>query len=332
MAAFFAKRLGSSVLIVGALIMIMLVLSTLSPITPGRIALGPKATADAITAYNDRVGFNEPLPVRYVRYVEDMLRGDFGVSARTQRSVAGDLVVLWPATMELATYGMILAIVLGLLLGGLAAYSWPGAYGLRVAMTFLGSAPVFLLAFALLLIFGQQLGWLPMSGRSSFSDPPVGPTGFLTIDTLVAGRLDMWLDALRHLVLPAVTIALLPAVAIGRILRSSTREVLGANYVKTARTKGLGEFAVFRRHVLRNASGPALSITGLQVGLMLSGVVIIEGVFGWPGLGTYVAESIPANDFPAISAVTIILGVAYILINLVVDLLQSWADPRVVAS
>jgi peptide/nickel transport system permease protein len=158
-------------------------------------------------------------------------------------------------------------------------------------MTFLGSAPVFLLAFALLLVVGQHLGWLPLSGRSSFSDPPTGPTGLLTIDTLLVGRLDMWLDAVRHLVLPVVTIAVLPAVAIGRILRSSMREVLGANFIKTARTKGLGEFAVFRRHAFRNASGPALSIAGLQFGLMLSGVVIIEGIFGWPGLGTYVADS-----------------------------------------
>ncbi len=332
MAAYVAKRLASTVLIVGALILIMLVLSTMSPITPGRVALGPKASAAAIAAYDDKVGFHDPLPVRYVHYVEGLLAGDLGVSARTQRSVAGDIVVLWPATLELATYGMVLAIVFGLLLGGLSAYPWRGAFALRASMTLLGSAPVFLLAFALLLVFGQQLGWLPLSGRSSFADPPSGPTGLLTIDTLVAGRLDMWLDAVRHLVLPVVTIALLPAVAIGRILRSSTRDVLAANYIKTARTKGLGEFSVFRRHALRNASGPALSITGLQFGLMLSGVVIIEGIFGWPGLGTYVAESIPANDFPAISAVTIILGVAYVLINLVVDLLQSWADPRVVTS
>lgn len=332
MTAFVAKRLGSTVLIVGALILIMLVLSTMSPITPGRVALGPRATAEAIAAYDAEAGLFDPLPVRYVHYVQGLLAGDLGVSARTQRSVAGDIVVLWPATLELATYGMLLAILLGLLIGGLAAYSWRGAFGLRASMTFLGSAPVFLLAFALLLVFGQQLGWLPMSGRTSFPDAPTGPTGLLTIDTLLSGRPDMWADAVRHLVLPVITIAVLPAVAIGRILRGSTRDVLSTNYVKTARTKGLGEFAVFRRHALRNASGPALSITGLQFGLMLAGVVIIEGIFGWPGLGTYVAESIPANDFPAISAVTIILGVAYVLINLVVDLLQSWADPRVVAS
>lgn len=332
MGAFVAKRLASTALIVGALILIMLVLSTMSPITPGRVALGPKASADAILAYNDKVGFNDPLPVRYAHYVLDLLGGDLGVSARTQRSVAGDVVVLWPATLELAAYGMLLAITLGLVIGGLSAYSWRGAFPLRASMTFFGSAPVFLLAFALLLLFGQELGWLPMSGRSSFADPPTGPTGLMTVDTLLAGRPDMWLDSVRHLVLPVVAIALLPAVAIGRILRSSTRDVLSANYIKTARTKGLGEFAIFRRHALRNASGPALSITGLQFGLMLSGVVIIEGIFGWPGLGTYVAEAIPANDFPAISAVTIILGVAYVLINLVVDLVQAWADPRVVTS
>lgn len=332
MAGFFAKRLASTVMIIGALILIMVVLSAMSPITPGRVALGPKATTAAIAAYDEKIGFNDPLPIRYMHYVENLLRGDLGVSARTQRSVAGDIVVLWPATFELALYGMTLAILLGLVLGGLGAYPWRGSFALRASMTFFGSAPAFLLAFALLLVFGQSLGWLPLSGRTAFPDPPTGPTGLLTVDTVLIGRLDMWVDAIRHLLLPAVTIALLPAVAIGRILRSSTREVLRANYIKTARTKGLSELSVFRRHALRNASGPALSITGLQFGLMLSGVIIIEGIFGWPGLGTYVAESIPANDFPAISAVTLILGVAYVLINLVVDLLQTWADPRVTAS
>jgi peptide/nickel transport system permease protein len=323
------RRLAAMVLVLAALILVMLVLSQLSPISPGRVALGPQANSQAIAAYNHKIGYDAPLPVRFILYVRDLFQGDLGLSVRTQRPVAADVTSLWPATFELALTALTLAGLLGLSFGGLGTIKWRGAYPLRAAMTFMGSAPPFLLAFAFLVIFGQQLHWLPLSGRSSFADAPAGPTGLLTVDSLLAGRLDQCLDAVAHLILPALSIALLSAVAIGRVLRGSLQETLMSNYIRTARTKGLSEWTVVRKHALRNAAGPALSITGLQMGLMLSGVVVVEQIFGWPGLGTYVAQAIPSNDFPAVSAVTLVLGVAYVLINAAVDLVQAWADPRI---
>jgi len=178
-------------------------------------------------------------------------------------------------------------------------------------------------------IFYEKLGWLPATGRTSYADAPSGPTGFLTIDGLLHGQPGVTWDALLHLAMPATAIALGPAVAIGRVLRSSLVSDLRSDYARTARAKGLSELRILRKHVLRNAIGAALSMTGLQVGLMFAGVLVIEQVFSWPGIGQYVAQSIPVADFPAIAGVTLLLGVGYVAINTTVDVLQALADPRI---
>jgi peptide/nickel transport system permease protein len=158
---------------------------------------------------------------------------------------------------------------------------------------------------------------------------PSGPTGLLTVDGLLAGQPGVILDALRHLLMPALAIAAVPAVSIGRVLRSSLITGMSSDYVRTARAKGLSERRVVLGHVLRNCAGAALSMTGLQVGLMFAGVLVIEQVFAWPGLGQYMAQSIPAADFPAIAGVTLLLGIGYVAVNTVVDVLQAVADPRI---
>jgi peptide/nickel transport system permease protein len=161
------------------------------------------------------------------------------------------------------------------------------------------------------------------------ADPPTGPTGLLTVDGLLAGRFDVVTDAWHHLILPAIVIAIGPAVAIGRVLRSSLLTDIDSDYARTARAKGLSEIRIVAGHVLRNCVGAALSMTGLQVCLMLSGVLVVEQVFGWPGIGQYIAQSIPVADFPAIAGVTLMLGALYVAINTAVDLLQAAADPRI---
>ncbi len=178
-------------------------------------------------------------------------------------------------------------------------------------------------------MFYKQLGWLPASGRTSLANPPTGPTGLLTVDGLLTSQPGVTLDACQHLVLPALAIAIGPAVSIGRVLRSSLASNLRADYVRTARAKGLSEGRLLLRHVTRNSVGAALSMTGLQVGLMFAGVLVIEQVFAWPGLGQYVAQSIPVADFPAIAGVTLLLGAGYVVINTTVDILQAVADPRI---
>jgi peptide/nickel transport system permease protein len=191
------------------------------------------------------------------------------------------------------------------------------------------SAPPFLLALLGLIFLYHRLHWLPSTGRTRFQDAPSGPTGLLTFDSLVHGRFNVFLDAIDHLILPGLCVAILPAVSIGRVLRSSLVNTLRADYVRTARSKGLSEPVVLWRHALRNSLGPALSMTGLQVGLMFAGVVVIEQIFAWPGIGLYTVQSIPRTDFPAIAGVTLVLGAAYVVVNTVVDLLQAVADPRI---
>jgi peptide/nickel transport system permease protein len=234
-----------------------------------------------------------------------------------------------PATLELALAGLVMALVLALILAFGTTLKWRGSGIFRGVLLVGASTPTFLLGIAGILIFYQMFGWLPANGRIGISDVPTGPTGLLTVDGLFAGRLDVTVDAIKHLILPSLAIALGPAVSIGRVLRSSLVADQHSDYARTARAKGLGEFRLLRQHVLRNAVGAALSMTGLQVGLMFSGVLVVEQVFGWPGIGQYVAQSIPVADFPAIAGVTLMLGVAYIVINTAVDVLQAAADPRI---
>ena len=209
--------------------------------------------------------------------------------------------------MELALVALIAALVGGLILGVLGTARKRGSSVIRGTMVFGASIPVFLLAYGCILLFSRKLGWLPGAGRTSYRNFH-GPTGLLTIDSLLAGRFDVFWDAWRHLIMPAIAIALLSAVSIGRVLRSSLQTTLNSPYARTARAKGLSERVVVARHGLRNASGPTISMAGLQLGLMFSGIVIVETIFAWPGIGWYMAQSIPTNDFAAIGAVTLVLG------------------------
>jgi peptide/nickel transport system permease protein len=189
--------------------------------------------------------------------------------------------------------------------------------------------PGFLLALLLLIVFYARLHWFPGSGRISPDlNPPTGPTGLLTIDGLLAGRLDVVRDALAHLALPALCLALGPAVALGRTLRSSLQTVLGSDHIRTARAKGLTERGVLLRHGVRPALNAPLTMTGLQVGMLLAGVVVVESVFAWPGLGLYTVRAIASVDFPAIVGVTLVMGAVYVFVNALVDLAQVAADPR----
>jgi peptide/nickel transport system permease protein len=191
------------------------------------------------------------------------------------------------------------------------------------------SAPSFLLALLGILVLSGRLHWLPATGDTGYSNAPTGPTGLVVLDGLLHGQPAVMWDGLVHLILPAICIAFGPAVSIGRVLQGSLESTLRSDFVRTARAKGLGERTVVVRHALRNSVTAALSMTGLQLGLMLAGVVVIETVFAWPGIGLYVDQSIPSADFPAIAGVTLVLGVIYVLINTVVDILQAVADPRI---
>lgn len=328
MRTFVLSRLASMLAILVFLTAVMFTLQRISPLDPVHAQLGAQATTEAIAARRHALGLDQPILVQFWHYLLGAAHGDFGVSYRTRRPVGTDLATYVPATAELALYGILIALILAVLLAAGTTLRWPGARLLRTVLFVGASTPLFLLGILGLIVFYQQLGWLPANGRTTISGAPTGPTGMLTIDGVLAGRFDVVSDALNHLVLPAFAVAIGPAVAIGRVLRSSLLEDLDSDYARTAIARGLSPVRVLLRHILRNCVGSALSMTGLQVGLMFSGVLVVEQVFGWPGLGQYVAQSIPVADFPAIAGAALLLGAFYVVLNTVVDLLQAAADPR----
>jgi peptide/nickel transport system permease protein len=327
--ALLAKRLGAIVVIAVALAGVLFYLQKISPLDPVHARLGGQASASAVSAERHALGLDRPELTQFADYVKGAVHGDLGESYRTRRPVSTDLGAYLPATAELALAGLLIALVLGVVLAFATTLRWRAGSVLRPVLLLGASTPTFLLGIAGILLFYSKLHWLPATGRSSLADSPTGPTGLITVDALLHGRVDAWWDGVQHLLMPATAIALGPAVAIARVLRSSLVSDQRSDYARTARAKGLSEPAILLRHVLRNCVGAALSMTGLQVGLMFAGVLVIEQVFSWPGIGQYVAQSIPVADFPAISGVTLLLGVGYVVINTVVDLLQAVADPRI---
>ena len=323
------RRLGAMIGILIVLAAIVFSLERFTPADPVHAMLGANASKARIAEARHQLGYDRPLPVQFVSYVGDMFQGNLQMSLRTRRPVTTDLGTYVPATLELAIYGLGFALVLAVLLGLLSAVGARGSGALRIAILGLASAPPFLLALLGVLLFYRRLGWLPATGRTSITGAPTGPTGLLTVDAVLHLRFDVLWDAWRHLVMPAFCVAVAPACAIGRVLRSSLVSTLRVDYIRTARAKGLHERTVLLRHALRNSIGAALSMTGLQIGLMFAGVVVVEQVFAWPGIGLYTAQSIPRTDFPAIAGVTLVLGACYVVVNALVDILQAVADPRI---
>jgi peptide/nickel transport system permease protein len=331
MLALIGKRLLSMVVILLALTAVLFVLQKQSPADPVHSLLGANASPSAVAAKRHELGLDRPILSQYGEYLKNLTHGDLGSSYRTRDTVRQDLGAFLPATLELTLYALLLAVLLGGMMAIASTLKWPGAGLFRIVLLAGASAPVFLLCIGGIIIFYQHLGWLPATGRTSYSNIPSGPTKLLTIDSLLHGQPNVAWDGIKHILLPALTIAIAPAAAIGRVLRSSLATTLQSDHVRTARAKGLNERMVLTKHVLRNSIGPALSMTGLQVGLMFAGVLVVEKIFSWPGIGQYTAQSIPVDDFPAIAGVTLVLGVIYVVINTIVDILQAVADPRIEA-
>jgi peptide/nickel transport system permease protein len=329
MTAFILKRLGSMVGVLLVLAVTVFALQHLSGADNAHAYLGANASQAAVARENQVLGYDRPLWQQCLSYIDGLFHGSLGTSLGSRRPVVTDLAAFLPATCELALYSLVLAVTLAALLGFASAARWRGVGVLRFVMMVLSSAPPFLLALLGILLFSYYLNVLPAIGRTGLANAPTGPTGLLTIDGLLAGRPDVVADAFRHLLLPAFCVAIGPAVSIGRVFRTGLIHNLGSDHVRTARAKGLRESAVISRHAVRNAISSSLAMTGLQTGLMFSGVVIIETVFSWPGIGLYTDQSIAGSDFPAIAGVTLILGAAYVIINALVDVAQALADPRV---
>ncbi len=310
------------------------VLSHAVPADPVTANLGEQAAADpqVVAAFRHEWGLDRPLPEQYAIYLWKLLHGNLGISISTRQPVILDLQQRFPATIELAIVAMTLSILVGIPLGILSAVKRDSLLDqvTRVGALVGVSMPVFWLGLVGLVVFYARLGWAPAPGRLSaiLSAPPL-VTGFLLIDSLLAGRTDAALDTLHHLVLPAAVLSTYNLGVLARLMRGSTLDVLSEDYVRTARAKGLDERAVMLRHAARNALIPVVTVIGLSFGRLLSGAVIIESVFAWPGLGLYAFRSATSLDFPAIMGVGIVIATVYIVANLLVDIAYAFIDPRI---
>jgi len=330
MARLVAQRCVALVAVLFGLALIVFILQAVVPTNPARAMVGASAPPGVVAQKSRELGYEEPLPIRFADYLERVLSGNLQTSLRTRNPVVEDLETFAPATLELALAAAALAAAIGVGLGLLLAAGGRLARVLRTVLIGGASVPAFLTGLLLILLFYSTLHLLPASGRVDDTlVVPTGPTKILLIDAILHGEPNVFLSVLEHILLPAFTLALIPALAIARVLASSCEAVLREDYVRTARTKGLRERTVIARHVLRNACGPALTMSGLQFGLLLGGIVVVEQVFAWPGLGRYIDQSIAYSDFPAITGTTLLLGTAYVVVNFLVDIAQAWADPRI---
>lgn len=298
---------------------------------PASALLGERATPEAVERINEAYGFNRPLPEQYITWLGKLLQGDFGNSIETRRPVLEEFVNRFPATFELAMVALILAVGIGVPLGYWAArHHGKWIDNLSVTGSLVGiTIPVFFLAFMLKYVFAVQLGWLPSTGRQDREIDATHVTGFFVLDGLLTGELDASINALVHLLLPALALATIPLAIIVRITRASVLEVVNADYVRTGRAKGVSREVIRNRFVLRNAMLPVVTTIGLQAGLLISGAVLTETVFAFPGIGAFMKDAIFARDFAVLQGFVLFIAISYALINLLVDISYSIIDPRV---
>ncbi len=307
-------------------------LSNMLPGDPARAAAGRLATPDQLEAVRQRLGLDRPLPVQYALYMGRLSRGDLGTSLTSKQDVARELLIFFPATLELLLATMVITVGVGIPFGVRAATRRGGWFdhGFLGFSYFGVGMPVFFLALLLQLVFAGWLRVLPIAGRLGLETlPPPGLTGMYTVDAILAGQWSTFVDAVRHLVLPATTLAIAGVSEVGRITRSSMLLALSQDYVRTARAKGLPERSVWLHHALPNALLLTTTVIGLQVAFLLGGTVLIENLFSWGGLGTYAWTGIFRLDIPVIMGVTLISTIAYLFVNLGVDLLYARLDPRI---
>ncbi len=310
------------------------VLSHAVPADPVAANLGEQAAADPaiVAAFKHRWGLDQPLYRQYLVYLWNLAHRDMGTSISTRQPVLLDLRQHLPATIEISVAAMMLSILAGIPLGILAAVNRerPIDQAARVTSLVGVSTPVFWLGLVAILVFYARLGWAPAPGRLSASiSPPPFVTGFVLADAVLAHRWDAALDWLRHLLLPAVVLSSYSLGIVTRMMRGSMLEVLGEEYVRTARAKGVPRWALLFRHAARNALIPIITIVGLSFGGLLSGAVVTETVFNWPGLGLYAFSSATSLDFPAIMGTGIVVAAVYIVVNLLVDIAYAFFDPRI---
>ena len=317
-------------ILIGLSILVFLWIRAL-PGGPAQSLLGERATESTVREIEEQYGLHDPIYVQYFRYVENVVKGDFGTSIRSRRPVTDELEERFPATIELALAAMLFSVTLGIPLGFIAAkhYGTLIDHGSLLASLLGVSIPIFFLAILLKYIFAIKLGLLPTVGRQDVLINIDHPTNFYVLDAIIAGSPEAFWDSIEHMILPAIALGTVPLAIIARITRAAVLDVQNEDYVRTARAKGLAPRIVDRRHVLRNALLPISTIIGLQMGLLLSGAVLTETVFAWPGMGTWLVEAIENRNYPVLQGGILFLAVIFVLVNLLVDLSYALINPRI---
>ncbi len=331
MALFILKRAALLGLMLVGLILIMFTISHVAPGDPAGAAAGPDATVEMIETIRREFGLDKPLPVQFWIYLTDVLQGDLGRSIRTTHDVTDDLLRYFPATLELVGVAMLIAVLLGVPLGMLAAvFRDKGVdHGIRFVSVSSVALPMFWLGLLLQLFVSLKLGWLPLGGQIGLlTERPVPITHMILIDSLLRGQVETFREALAHVILPATALSAPALAAIIRVNRAEMIEVLHQDYIVTARAHGISSFRIVAIYALRNAMIPTLTMIGLRFGWMLGGTVLVEGVFDWPGIGLYAVQSAVNSDFQPVMGATLLIGFSFMIANFLIDLLYGWLDPR----
>lgn len=332
MIRFLIRRLLLVIPVLFGLLLLTFVMLHMVPADPAATLAGENATAAQIAQIRERYGFDQPFHVQFLLYARQVLTGDFGVSVYSNRPVSADIVLRLPATLELTFAALFLAAFGGILVGTLAAVWHNSPFDHVVRIVSVGGLALasFWVAIMLQLVFAMDLGWLPLRGRLPAGVPaPPFVTGMNLIDSLLAGRFDAFLATLRHLALPAATLALGGFATIVRFTRSAIIETMQKDFVAYERAVGYSGARIVFPYVLRNSLVSPITQVGLLFGGLISGAVVVEAIFDWPGLGSYLVQAIFTSDYKVILAVTLVVGVIYAIVNILVDLIHGIIDPRV---
>jgi peptide/nickel transport system permease protein len=301
------------------------------PGSPAESLLGEHATPQAVAQIRHQYGLDKPITTQYWDYLQTLLHGNLGASIATQRTVTYEIGHRFPATVELALSAMLFSILVGIPIGFFAAKRYGSVFDhLSLVGSLIGiSIPIFFLGLILKWIFAVKLGWLPSAGRESFLAERRHPTNFYILDAIIERDPGALWDTVRHLILPGIALGSIPLAIVARITRAAVLDVQNEDYVRTARAKGLAPIVVDGRHVLRNALLPVTTIIGLQTGLLLSGAVLTETIFAYPGIGSWLKDAIFNRDYPVLQGGVLFVAVVFVVVNLVVDLSYALINPRI---
>ena len=331
MTTYILKRIAMIIpVLLGVSLLVFALMRVFSP-DPAPIVLGQHATESAAAAWRTLYGLDRPIPVQFWEFLRGAARGDLGMSFYTKAPVTREIMARFPATVELAICAIIFASIGGIFLGVISAvYKNSLIDAGSTLFALIGvSIPIFWLGILYIMLFSGKLHWLPSGGRIAVQLEPFKVTGFYLIDTLLAGNPRAFWDALRHLIMPAMTLGMYSMAIITRMTRATMLETLNQDYIRTARAKGLAEVKVIAKHALRNSMIPVTTVIGLQLGALLGGALLTESVFSWPGIGKFTVDCILKSDFPVVQGIVLLVAVVFVIMNLITDISYAFLDPRI---